>query len=200
MTTATSADRECLRAAGIVLLGGTAVAVQFWAASFPGWPLAAGVVISLLVLGGVLMMTGAPPQPAARWLRPTGLVVALAMAIGGGVLIARSAEAPMLARFAVSRPAFDAVVGTIGPPPTEVGDGWGPFPGACPDQIGSYGISECRTFDGGYLFIQQRGALGNDAGFAYAPLGLPSDDNEDGIDASGFTHLEGPWYGWSCHC
>src|SRR5688572_14511871 len=75
VTAATSAERECLRAAGLVALGVAAAAVLLWASTFPGWPLAAGVILSVFVLAGLLMTWGAEPRPAARWLRPAGLVL-----------------------------------------------------------------------------------------------------------------------------
>jgi hypothetical protein len=200
-TGATSAERECLRAAGTLALGGAAVVVLLWAASFPGWPVAAGVVLSLLVVAGVMVIMGAEPSPAARWLRPAGLLGALLLAVVGGILVERTADAALHARFERSRSAFEAVAAQAGPVSQTVTDRWGPFPGDCPDQLGSYRITECHAFAGGFMFLQKRGALGNDAGFAYLPDGLENAANDqNGLPASGFTHLDGPWYAWSCGC
>jgi hypothetical protein len=198
---ATSAERECLRAAGALALAGAAVVVLLWAASFPGWPIAAGVILSLLVVAGAMVIMGAEPSPAARWLRPAGLVGAILLAVVGGVLVERTADAALLARFERSRPALEAVTAKAGPVPVSASDGWAPFPGDCPDQIGSYRIAECHAFTGGFMYLQERGALGDDAGFAYLPDGMPSiAAGESGLPASGFTPIDGPWYAWSCGC
>lgn len=194
-------ERECLRAAGLVLLGVAAAAVLLWAGSFPGWPLAAGVVLSTLVIASLLLVAGAEPPPAARWLRPAGVVVALAIAVGGGIAVERSAAAPLMVRFEQSRSAFDAAVAAAGPAPEQVTDHWLPFPGECPRQLGSYRISQCHAFAGGYMFLQERSAWGDEAGFAYAPNGLPTTEvDRGGLSSGGFTPLGGPWYAWSCNC
>jgi hypothetical protein len=200
-TVVSRTERECLRAAGLVGLGVLAAAVLLWADSFPGWPLAAGVVLSTLLLASLLLIAGREPPPAARWLRPAGVVAALVVAVGGGILVERSTQAALLARFEHSRPAFDAAVADIGPVPVEVVDSWLPFPGDCPNQLGSYRISACHGFAGGYMFLQARNAWGDDAGFAYAPDGpLTTENAAVGLPSSGFTHLVGPWYAWTCRC
>lgn len=197
-------ERECLRAAGLIGLGAAVVAVIAWAGSFPGWPVVAGVALSILVLAGLMLIVGAPPPPSASWLRPVGLVAALVVAIGGGVLVERSSQAVLLARFERSRPAFEAIVATADRVPAEVTDRWVPFTGACPDRVGSYRISQCHEFDGGFVYLQQRTALGGDAGFAYLPYGpRAADDGATGLPGmpdSSFTHLLGPWYAWTCNC
>jgi len=200
-TAATSAERECLRAAGLIALGGAAAAVLLWASTFPGWPIAAGVILSVFVLAGLLVAWGAEPQPAARWLRPAGLVLALILAVGAGVVVHASTQAALAVRFERSRPAFEAVIGAAGPVPTAVTDHWLPFPGDCPDQIGSYRIAECHAFTGGFMFLQRRSALGDEAGFAYAPHGLPATGDEGfGLPATGFIPIAPRWYAWSCDC
>lgn len=197
---AASVERECLQAAGLVATGAAAVAVLLWASSFPGWPIAAGIIISVMVLAAVMLVSGPQPPPAARWLRPAGLVAALLLAIGGGVAVELSGNAATLARFERDRADFDRVVAAAGVPAADVADPWDTFPAECPSRIGSYPITECRSFDGGYLFVQDRAALGSDAGFAYAPNGLPGDNQTDGTGSAGFSHLVGPWYAWSCGC
>lgn len=203
---AASVERECLQAAGLVASGAAAVVVLLWASSFPGWPIAAGIIVSVLVLAAVMLVSGPQPPPAARWLRPAGLVAALLLAVCGGVAVELSGDAATLARFERSQADFDRVATAAGAPDADADGPWGPFPGVCPDQLGSYPIRECRSFDGGYLFVQERAALGSDAGFAYAPSGLPRDNGlpggnrADGSGAAGFSHLVGPWYAWSCGC
>lgn len=201
MTTATSTERECLRAAGLVAVGVAVVGVLVWAASFPGWPLAAGVAVSVLVLGGLLMIMGAEPAPAARWLRPAGLLAALVLAIGGGIVVEVVGDAVLQARFERSRVAFEQAVQDAGPIPDAPADHWQPYPGSCPAQLGTYRIGECHAFDGGLMFLQQRSALGDDAGFAYAPDGPPVDtDGVSNLPSQGFTPLGGGWYAWTCDC
>lgn len=200
-TVVSRTERECVRAAGLLALGAAGAAVFLWAGSFPGWPLTAGVIFSVLVIAGVLLTSGVVPPAPARWLRPIGVVAAFVVAVGGGVLVERSAGGALHARFTASRPAFDSVVAASGPVPVEVADHWLPYPGACPTQLGSYRISECHAFTGGFMFLQDRDAWGDDAGFAYAPHGLPTtEDGAQALPASGFRHLVGPWYAWSCGC
>jgi hypothetical protein len=198
-TVVSRTERECVRAAGLLALGAAGAVVLLWAGSFPGWPLAAGVVFSVLVIAGVLLVSGVVPPAPARWLRPLGVVAAVVVVVVGGVLVERSAGGALEARFTASRPAFEALVADSGPVPRTVADHWLPFPGTCPTQLGSYRIAECHAFTGGFMFLQERDALSDDAGFAYAPHGLPA-KGEQALSANGFTHLDGPWYAWSCRC
>lgn len=201
MTTATSTERECLRAAGLVAVGTAVVGVLVWAASFPGWPLAAGVAVSVLVLGGLLMIMGAEPAPAARWLRPAGLVAALVLAVGGGIVVEVVGHAVLQTRFERSRVAFEQAVQDAGPIPDTPADQWLPYPGSCPTQLGTYRIGGCHAFTGGLMFLQQRRALGDDAGFAYAPDGLPvAGEGSSSLPTEGFTPVGGGWYAWTCNC
>ncbi|HEY5980794.1 MAG TPA: hypothetical protein VIT41_14305 [Microlunatus sp.] len=198
---AASVERECFRAAGVVALGGAAVAVLLWASSFPGWPVAAGVMLSVLVIAGLLAMLGPEPVPAARRLRPIGLVIAVVVAVGGAILIEQSSHAALRVRFEAGRSDFEAVVSQAGPP-THRGVGREDYSGPCPGSLGSYALEKCQVIDRGYLFLQQRAALGDDAGFAYLPDGPPSDDPtaSGGLRLDQFSHLSGPWYAWSCAC
>lgn len=197
----TSTDQECLRAAGLVAVGVAVAGVLLWAATFPGWPLAAGIIVSVLVLGGLLMIMGAEPPPSARWLRPAGLVTALVLAVGGGIAIEIAGDAALGVRFEHSRRSFEQTVQEAGPIPTTPADHWLPYPGGCPEQIGTYGIGACHAFAGGLMFLQQRGALGDDAGFAYVPDGLPvGGDEATAFPPNGFTPLGDGWYAWTCDC
>lgn len=198
---AASVESECFRAAGVVALGGAAATVLLWASTFPGWPLAAGVILSVLVFAGLLFMLGAEPVPAARRLRPIGLVVALLVAVGGAILVEQSDDAALQARFAASRDAFESVVAEAGAP-THRSALRGDFTGDCPNSIGSFALAECQLIDRGYLFLQQRAALGGDAGFAYLPEGLPSEDPTvgSGLKPEQFSELGGAWYAWTCGC
>jgi hypothetical protein len=198
---AASVESECIRAAGVVALGAAAATVLLWASTFPGWPLAAGVILSVLVFAGLLFMLGAEPVPAARRLRPVGLVVALLVAVGGAILVEQSDDAALQARFGASRGAFETVVAEAGPP-THRSALRGDFTGACPTSIGSFALAECQVVDRGYLFLQQRASLGGEAGFAYLPHGLPREDTPvgSGLRPDQFSPLGGAWYAWSCGC
>ena len=132
------------------------------------------MVLSILVFAGLLFVLGEEPVPAARRLRPVGLVVALLLAIGGAISVENSSHAALRIRFEASRSDFETVVAEAGAPTSR--DGRGDFPGPCPGRIGSYALGRCEAIDRGYLLLQQRAALGDDAGFAYLPDGLPSED------------------------
>jgi hypothetical protein len=44
-------------------------------------------------------------------------------------------------------------------------------------------------------------ALTDDSGLAWLPDGpTPDRADGDGLPPSGFTHLDGPWYRWTCGC
>ena len=45
------------------------------------------------------------------------------------------------------------------------------YPGVCPVSIGEFSVTECRSIDGGYLFLQAQGALTDDSGIVYLPAG-----------------------------
>ncbi len=183
------------------MVGVAVVGVLLWAASFPGWPLAAGIIVSVLVLGGLLLILGNEPAPGAHWLRPVGLVVALVLAVGGAVVIETSDDAVLQARFESNRASFEQTVQGAGPLPGEAAEQWLPYPGECPGRIGSYAIAACHAFEGGFVFLQERGGLGGDAGFAYAPDGPPAGgDEKEALPGDGFTPIDGPWYAWSCGC
>lgn len=198
---ATRVERECLRAAAVVGVGAGVVGVLLWAASFPGWPLAAGVVLSVLVVAATMIIMAPEPPPVARRLRPLGVVIAVALALVGGVAVQQASAAVVGARFERSRPAFENAVAGAEPVPRTVSETWLPFAGECPERLGSYRVSACHAFTGGFMFLQQRSAWGDEAGFAYVPDGLwTSPDGTKGLPISGFTHLDGPWYAWSCGC
>ena len=146
-------------------------------------------------------MLGDEPVPAARRLRPVGLVVALVVAIGGAILVEHSGHAALQTRFEASRSDFEAVVAEAGAPTYRATAGR-TSPGPAPAASARTRSRSARLIDRGYLFLQQRAALGDDAGFAYLPDGLPSEDPtaSGGLRPDQFSHLSGPWYGWSCGC
>ena len=149
------------------------------------------MIISVLVIAALLVVSGGhPPSGAAKWLRPGAVVAALVIAVGGGLIIGHASHLALTLRFARSAPAFDAQAVAAGSVPTTVAKDWLPYPGECPRRIGSYEIAECHAFTGGFLYVQKRNSVGDEAGFAYAPNGLPA-------EGSRFTHLVGPWYAWS---
>lgn len=197
-TSTTAVERECVRAAAVLGLGVAGAAVLLWAASFPGWPLAAGVMISVLVVAVLLVVAGGHPPPGpARWLRPVAVVVALVIGIGGGLIIGHTGHFALSMRFSRSAPAFDATAAAAGPVPTQVADHWLPYPGECPAQIGSYKIGECRAFSAGFVYVQERRAFRDEAGFAYVPNAMASAGDTGSLAGKRLTHLSGPWYAWS---
>ncbi len=128
-------------------------------------------------------------------------MVALVLAVGGAVVIETSDGAVLQARFERNRASFEQTVQGAGPIPGESAEQWLPYPGACPEHIGSYAIGACHAFAGGLMFLQQRGALGDEAGFAYVLDGLPvGGDQTTAFPPDGFTPLGGGWYAWTCDC
>jgi hypothetical protein len=179
-------------------IGAGGLAVLLWAASFPGWPLAAGIMVSVLLIAGLLAVTGGdqPPGPV-RLLRPVAIVVAVLIAAGGALAIGQVGHRALTMRFDRSLADFDAVAIAAGPVPTEKIDHWLPYPGQCPSRIGSYEIAECRAVSGGFVFVQDRRAVRDDAGFVYVPNGMPSAADTGSLAGKRLTHLSGNWYAWS---
>ena len=104
------------------------------------------------------------------------------LVIGGAGFAARI-ELPLLARFALARPAFDQVIADRG----EAG------PGApCPDRIGSYRIRTCRTIGSDTYFTERDGGFLNSVGFVYLPEGVPTDPPTS--TSITYAQLRGPWY------
>ena len=87
------------------------------------------------------------------------------------------------------------------PPPVGSSDDagyFGRYPGPCPARIGEFRINECRSLDGGYLFLQAQGALTDDSGLLYLPGGPAA--SADWLSEETVAPLGGPWWSWTCYC
>ena len=101
----------------------------------------------------------------------------------GGTGFAARIELPLLARFAVSRPAFDQVIADRGET----------APGApCPKRIGSYRIRSCRTIGSDTYFTERDAGLLDSVGFVCLPEGAPIDPPTN--TSIRYAQLRGPWY------
>jgi hypothetical protein len=170
-----------------------ATACLLWAFSAPGFSffLALGAV-PVLCLAGVawavwVVMFGVRRRQWSWWFLPAPMIVVLALAL----LVA---GAPLQARWAMSRSAFDQVVATLSITST-VGDERYDVP--VPSKIGAYRIIAAYRVPGGVVFQEANGYLLDDAGFAYLPEGpTPALENPD-FESPVFKHLGGAWYSWT---
>ena len=64
--------------------------------------------------------------------------------------------------------------------------------------IGGFSITECRSIDEGYLFLQAQGAVTDDSGIVYLPAGTTARSDWGSVEA--MTPLGGPWWSWTCSC
>lgn len=171
--------------ASVVLVGCWLAAVVIgWAGSYPGghYAVALGAVV-LIGLTAVAWLTVAVTEVAARRLAlPVALAVLAVLVVGGAGFAARI-ELPLLARFALSRPAFDQVIADRG----EAGPG-----ASCPRRIGSYRILSCRTLGSDTYFRARDGGFLDSVGFVYLPEGVPVDP-PSGTSIT-YAQLRGPWY------
>ena len=62
----------------------------------------------------------------------------------------------------------------------------------------SSSIAECRSVDGGYLFLQSQGALTDDSGIVYLPEAARATSTWWSTET--MTPLGGPWWSWTCGC
>lgn len=110
----------------------------------------------------------------------TGLVLVMV----AGAAFASRIELPLLARFALARPAFDRVVAER----VAAGD----HAELCPAWIGTYRIGNCRTVGTDTYFTERDGGFLNGVGFAYLPEGPPSDPPT--VSSITYGQLRGSWY------
>lgn len=163
----------------------TAVAM-LWAGSYPSGSLvvgllAAGLAVLTAVLGLIHIIAGL----VARRVQLVAITTGIAVALIGGAAFAARIELPLLARFALVRPAFERVVAER----LAADEGVEP----CPSWIGTYRISNCRTIGSATYFTERDGGFLNGVGFAYLPDGLPAAPPTAGGSIT-YGQLRGPWY------
>ncbi len=168
-----------------VLIGTWSAALAItWAGSYPDGGLVAALVAVLLVgLTGLAWLVLATSELLRRRIPLAVTMTVIPMLVIGGAGVAARIELPLLARFALSRPAFDQVIADRG----EAG------PGApCPSRIGSYRILSCRTIGSDTYFTERGGSFLNSVGFVYLPDGAPADPPS--TTSITYGQLRGPWY------
>jgi hypothetical protein len=94
-------------------------------------------------------------------------------------------DAPLEARWALSRSAFEDVVEV----PGERGSV------DQPQRIGLYQIRRVSRVGDALIFYEQSGAFINEAGFAYLPDGR--EPVNGAFESPVFEHLGGSWYTWT---
>lgn len=173
--------------------------------SYPGFPIdvAACAALATIVAVAVAVALAVRSWTGGRGrLRAAVALAVVASVLGGGALIAQADDGQRLqARWAASRAAFEQDVAAAGVPvPSERSDSgsFAPYPGACPVRLGELGIAECRSVDGGYLFLQAQGALTDDPGIVYLPEAARATPTWWSTET--MTSLGGPWGAWTCGC
>ena len=171
--------------------------------SYPGFPMdvatcgclaaAASVVVGLVVAARAL-------DEGRGSLRAVGVLAVVTAVLAAGVLAAGADDGRRLqGRFAASRAAFEQEVSTAGVPVrSTTPDTFAPYPGACPARIGELAVGECRSVDGGFLFLQAQGALTDDSGIVYLPEAARPTSSWWRTER--MTPLGGPWWSWTCGC
>ncbi len=195
----------------VVAAAATGVVV-LWTSSYPDLPFNWAL---LSVAGGVVTVALAVARTGLVAGQPSRRSTAVGASIGAAALLASALTVAMLptrpalhARFNASLSAYTEAVAQAGEPDltplaanaAEEGTVWGDFRGPCPARIGLFWVAQCRTFPAGYLFLQPENSVGDDSGIAYVPQGIPADGERSGVYRSEFTHVQGPWYVWSCGC
>jgi hypothetical protein len=134
-------------------------------------------------LTGLAWLILAITELAGRRLPLAVTMAVIPLLVIGGTGFAARIELPLLARFALSRPAFDQVIADRGET----------APGApCPKRIGSYRIRSCRTIGSDTYYTARDAGLLDSVGFVYLPEGAPIDPPTN--TSIRYAQLRGPWY------
>lgn len=174
--------------------------------SYPGFPTATaawGVLAAAVAVVAVVASCLRAVTAGRGGVRAAVTLTLVVLVFAGGVVAAKQDNGARLAeRWASSQTAFQAEVATAGSPPlAESSDDagyFGRYPGSCPARIGDFRVIECRSLDGGYLFLQAQGALTDDSGVLYLPRGLAA--SADWLSEETMVPLGGPWWSWTCSC
>lgn len=205
-TTDKRATGPTVRSVVALLAAGAAVFCLLFGLSYPGFPmataawgvLAAAVAVTLVVASGLRAVMNRRGH-----VRAGVMLTLVALVLTGGVVAAQHDDGAQLAgRWENSQAAFEAEVAAVGmvPPVTDRDDDgyFDRYPGACPRRLGDLRVVECRSLDGGYLFLQAQNALTDDSGIMYLPGG-PKAAAEWLVDET-VVPLGGPWFSWTCYC
>lgn len=165
-----------------------------WAASLPGSSILllagafwAWVAAGLLWVGLAVFRLGdhlrsRRPRP---WWGIVAPVVIVVVSVG-----LTAVDAPLRARWAVSRSAFAAAA-------DDTDRGSEADPVVVPDRLGTYRVSGAHVLDGGLFFTTEGGGgLMSAEGFAHLPDG-PSERHRTQYEGVTFRALGDGWYAWS---
>lgn len=182
----------------VLVVGGAAVgaAAGLWASSLPGSSLllVVGAVLAWIAAGaGWLLLVGSRVFGRSRWLsrpRMWGVVVAPILVVATVGLVA--SDAPLRARWSLSRDAFDTVV--------ENGGGnlrlYQRIDLPAPRRLGLYRVAEAYQLgDGVFVVVDGGGGLMSIQGFAHLPTG-PNPVLEAQYEGVDFHALGDDWYVW----
>lgn len=161
-----------------------------WSHSSPGfgffsWLLAVvvlGIAAAVWTARMAMFMVAKRRGAAARRLwtfvvAPVGGLLVLALLVG---------DVPLRTRWALSRDAFADVVGDV-----DQAAKWSP------KRLGLYEVTNVRRDGSAVFFYEKTGALFDDAGFAYLPLGTSSVRESGSFENPQFDDLGGAWYAWT---
>jgi hypothetical protein len=150
-----------------------------YAVSAPGWyfELTLAVVAAWILVGASRLVSVASGAVREGRVEPTHAVVpALALVVGALVLF----DAPLHARYRLSRPAMDAAARRVVAHPGQA---------RSIHRIGLWPTDRVETIPGGMRFTVSGAGFLDPGGLAYSPTREPA--NVGGED--GYTHLDGPW-------
>lgn len=99
------------------------------------------------------------------------------------------ADAPLEARWALSRADFDAVVDVALTDDT--------YSSIEDQRLGLYTVTHVYRVGDAVIFYERTGSFSDDAGFAYLPDGPFPELESSGFERPQFRHLGGPWYAWT---
>ncbi|MFT4166753.1 MAG: hypothetical protein QM650_16065 [Microlunatus sp.] len=174
------------RLAVVVVISSWMTAVTIlWAGSYPWGALLVGLLAAVLaVITAVLCVIHIIIGLIGRKTRSVIIATGVALVLIAGAAVAARIELPLLARFALVRPAFDRIVAerTVAEKGSE----------PCPAWIGTYRIGGCRTVGSAMYFRERDGGFLNSVGFAYLPDGPPANPPTSGSIT--YSQLRGPWY------
>jgi hypothetical protein len=177
------------------LLAATLLAL-LWAMSTPEWLflvwfLGALFLFLLVVVWLVLALVdvrsrrkhGAPGTPRVLLVAPCLVLIAFGLA---------AVDAPLTARWLISRPSFEEVVEAT-PPAT--GDAWQQVGG--PQRLGLYDVRLVFRVRDAVVFYETSGGFLDDSGFACLPSGPFPELEDSSFEGPQFEHLGGCWYTWT---
>jgi hypothetical protein len=160
-----------------------------YVASLPGLPLIwLTPVLALWIVVGIVWLVRLISAIQRRSLTASLVIAPLVALVVAALFLS---PLPLQARFALSRSAFDQTVQSL-----PVNQGAGGSLGL----VGTYRIEQWSRAADGVLFDQASGTgVGDRAGFAYLPKGVPQtwiEPDEAGVHVIGWQDLGGGWYSW----